>query len=185
MKISYAPLAIACLALGACMTPVPVSTSYPLTYQRQMLAVHHWEVMAVDVANWLQGLLMGSSEQGQGQNRDNSLISLSIQPSRYGSEIGEVFHGLLVTQLVNRGFIISMNPAEGFPVNYDIRVVTEPVMLTETGNVEVILTASLMNGDRYLGRFSDIYYIPEKNASLYIAKGPAPITTRMIEVVGP
>lgn len=186
MKISYAPLVVLCLGLGACMSRIPVETSYPLTYQREMLAVHHWDVMAVDVANWLQSLLIGTSdEQGQAQPRDARPIILNVQQPRYGSEASDVFHDLLVTQLVNRGFIIGTNPSDGLPVSYDIQVVTEPWMIMETNNSEVVINASVMSGDRYLGRFSDVYYIPYINNSLYIAKGPAPVTTRIMEVVGP
>lgn len=185
MKISYVPLIILCLGLGACTSSIPLKTNYPLTYQREMLAVHHWDVMAADVANWLQNLLMGTSEQDQAQAQDVRPITLNVQQPQYGSEAGDVFHGLLITQLVNRGFIIGETPMHGFPVTYDIQVVTQPWMLRETNDSEVVINASVMSGDRYVGRFSDIYYIPHINRNLYIARGPAPVTTRMMEIVGP
>ncbi|HQD56412.1 MAG TPA: hypothetical protein PLX26_07985 [Candidatus Competibacteraceae bacterium] len=186
MKISYAPLVFLCLGLGACMSPIPIQTSYPTTYQREMLAVHHWDVMATDVANWLQNLLMGTptDEQGQAKPRNAQPIVLNVQQPQYNSEASSVFHSLLLTQLVNRGFVIGTNSSEGLPVTYDIKTVTEPVMLAETDNSEVVINASVMSGGSYVGRFSDIYYIPHPNLGLYIAQGPAP-TTRMMEVVGP
>jgi hypothetical protein len=186
MKILYAPLAILCLGLGACTSSIPAKTNYPLTYQREMLAVHHWDVMAVDVANWLQNLLIGPvDEQGQVQAREVRPVALIVQQPRYGSEAGDVFHDLLVTQLVNRGFIMGEGPSHGLSVSYDIQAVTQPWMLAKHNDSEVVLNASVMSGDRYVGRFSDIYYIPHINKNLYVARGPAPVTTRMMEIVGP
>jgi hypothetical protein len=142
--------------------------------------------MAVDVANWLQSLLIGTiDEQSQAQAQDFRPVALNVQQPRFNSEAGDVFHDLLVTQLVNRGFIIGMEPSHGFLVSYDIQAVTQPWMLAETDDSEVVINASVVSGDRYVGRFSDIYYIPHINKSLYVARGPAPVTTRMMEIVGP
>lgn len=186
MKILYAPIVILCLGLGACTSSIPVKTNHPLTYQRELLAVHHWDVMAADVANWMRNLLIGPiDERSQAQAQEVRPVALSVQQARYGSEAGDVFHDLLVTQLVNRGFIISTGPSHGFLVNYDIQAVTQPWMLAKTDDSEVVINASVMSGDRYVGRFSNIYYIPHENKSLYIARGPAPVTTRMMEIVGP
>jgi hypothetical protein len=186
MKILYAPLVILCLGLGACTSSIPVKTNHPLTYQRELLAVHHWDVMAADVANWLQNLLIGASgEQGQAPAQDIRPVALYVQQPQYGSEAGDVFHDLLITQLANRGFIMGMDPSQGLLVSYDIQAVTQPWMLAKTDDSEVVINASVMSGDRYVGRFSDIYYIPHENKGLYIARGPAPVTTRMMEIVGP
>jgi len=186
MKILYAPLVILCLGLGACTSPIPVKTNHPLTYQRELLAVHHWDVMAANVANWLQSLLIGPvDEQTQAQAQDVRPVALNVQRPTYSSEADDIFHDLLITQLVNRGFIIGTGPLHGFLVSYDIQAVTQPWMLAKNDDSEVVINASVMSGDRYVGRFSDIYYIPHENKSLYIARGPAPVTTRMMEIVGP
>lgn len=186
MKILYAPLVVLCLGLGACTSSIPVKTNHPLTYQRELLAVHHWDVMAADVANWLQNLLIGPiDERNQTQAQEVRPVALNVQQPRYGSEASDVFHDLLVTQLVNRGFIISAGPSHGFLVSYDIQAVTQPWLLAKTDDSEVVINASVMSGDRYVGRFSDIYYIPHINKNLYIARGPAPVTTRLMEIVGP
>lgn len=185
MKILSAPLVILCLGLGACTSSIPVKTNHPLTYQRELLAVHHWDVMAADVANWLQGLLIGTRDEQSQSQADARPVALHVQQPRYGSEASDVFHELLVTQLANRGFIVGMSPSQGLLVSYDIQAVTQPWMLAEANDSEVVINASVMSGDRYVGRFSDIYYIPHENKSLYIARGPAPVTTRMMEIVGP
>ena len=224
MKISYAPLAILCLGLGACMSQVPVATTYPVNFQKKMQAAHHWDVLTADVAKRLRGNLIGS---GEPQGRP---VALNVQQPRYNSQFGIAFHNLLVTHLLEQGFVMSENPSAGLPVSYDIQVVTHKdrgfirpapglftaltgtvlvlrdvsdthspaaaTMLgavaldvasgfvTDTPNSEIIVTTSVMNGDRYVSRLRDIYYISDNNVDQYIAKGPDPVTTRMVEVVG-
>ncbi len=223
MKISYAPLVILCLGLGACVSQVPVATTYPVTFQRKMQAAQHWDVLAADVANRLHDSLVGSGEQ---QGRP---VALYVQQPRYNSDFGEAFHNLLITHLLERGFLVSESPAGGLPLTYDIQVVTHkdrgfirPMpglftaltgsvlvlhatgdsnpataammgavgldvasgFITDNPNSEIIVTTSVMSGDRYVTRLRDIYYISDNNVGQYLAKGPAPVTTRMIEVVG-
>ncbi len=224
MKISYAPLAILCLGLGACMSQVPVATTYPVNFQKKMQAAHHWDVLTADVAKRLHDNLIGS---GEPQSRP---VALNVQQPRYDSQFGVAFHNLLVTHLLEQGFVMSENPAAGLPVSYDVQVVTHkdrgfirptpglftaltgtvlvlrdtsdtysPAaaamvgavaldvasgFVTDTPNSEIIVTTSVMNGDRYVSRLRDIYYVSDNNVDQYIAKGPAPVTTRMVEVVG-
>lgn len=184
MKISSALLVILCLGLGACTTPMPVETGYPLTYQQKMQSAHHWDVMAIDVANWIYDALIGPSlEQGEGQptaaQDDRPIIALYVQQPRYESSADGAFYNLLTTHLVERGFVVTTNPSVGYPVSYDMQVVTD--RLPETTKHEVILNVSVMNAERYLIRYSNIYYIGDK--SQYIAMQPS--ASRIIEVVGP
>ncbi|MBE2295704.1 MAG: hypothetical protein IAF00_12170 [Phycisphaerales bacterium] len=185
MKISYALLVILCLGLGACTTPMPVETGYPLTYQQKMQSAHHWDVMATDVANWLQDALIGPSS-GQDENQqqaavadDRPIVTLYIQEPRYASPAGEAFSKLLATHLVERGFIVTTNPSGGLPVSYDLQVVTD--RLPNNTKDEVILNVSVMNAERYLIRYSNIYYVGDK--SQYVAMQPS--ASRIMEVVGP
>jgi len=224
MKISYAPLAILCLGLGACMSQVPVATTYPVNFQKKMQAAHHWDILTADVAKRLHDNLIGS---GEPQGRP---IALNVQQPRYNSQFSMAFHNLLITHLLEQGFVMSENPSTGLPVSYDVQVVTHKdrgfirptpglftaltgtvlvirdvadshsaiaatmlgaVVLdvasgfvTDTPNSEIIVTTSVMNGDRYVSRLRDIYYVSDNNVDQYIAKGPAPVTTRMVEVVG-
>jgi len=57
--------------------------------------------------------------------------------------------------------------------------------ITDNPNNEIIVTTSVMSGDRYIARVRDIYYISDNNVGQYVASGPAPVTTRIVEVVGP
>ncbi len=224
MKISYAPLVVICLGLGACMSQIPIATTYPVTFQKKMQAAHHWDVLASDVANRLHDALIGSDAQGRP-------VALSVRQPKYDSDFGEAFHNLLITHLLERGFSMSENPTMGMPVTYDIQVVshkdrgfirptpglftalTGTVLVlrdvashhsgaaavgvgavtldvvtgfvTDNPNTEIIVTTSVMSGDRYAARLRDIYYVSDNNVDQYIAKGPTPVTTRIVEVVGP
>jgi len=207
------------------MSQVPVATTYPVNFQKKMQAAHHWDVLAADVANRLRrNALMSPSEQ---QGRP---VALYVQRPTSNSEFGMAFHNLLITHLLEEGFIMSEAPCCGLPVSYDIQVVTHndrgfirptpglftaltgtvlvlrdvadthsaatATMLgavaldvasgfvTDTPNSEIIVTTSVMNGDRYVSRLRDIYYVSDNNVDQYIAKGPPPVTTRMVEVVG-
>ena len=57
--------------------------------------------------------------------------------------------------------------------------------ITDNPNSEIIVTTSVMSSDRYAARLRDIYYISDNNVDQYVAKGPTPVTTRIVEVVGP
>ncbi|HRX71152.1 MAG: hypothetical protein H6973_08600 [Gammaproteobacteria bacterium] len=181
MKTLYASLIVLCLGLGACTTPMPVETTYPLTYQQKMRSAHHWDVMAIDVANWLQDALMtpDSEYDKEHEAQDRPTISLYLEQPRYDSAAGAGFYDLLTTRLVERGFILTTNPSAGLPVSYDMQVVKSG--LPETVEYEVIVNVSVMNADRYLIRYSNVYYVGDK--SQYIAMQQS--ASRIIEVVGP
>ncbi|MCP5197719.1 MAG: hypothetical protein H6974_13200 [Gammaproteobacteria bacterium] len=183
MKILYASLVILCLGLGACTTPMPVETSYPLTYQQKMRSAHHWDVMANDVANWLQNALIAPAnpehDKGRQAQENRPTVTLYLQQPRYDSAAGAGFHDLLTTRLVERGFIVTANPSAGLPVSYDMQVVKSG--LPETLKYEVIVNVSVMNAERYLVRYSNIYYVGDESQYVAIHQ-PA---TRIMEIVGP
>lgn len=223
MKISYAPLFILCLGLGACASQVPVATTYPVSFQRKMQAAEHWDILTAHVANRLQDSLLGP---GQAPGRP---VALHVQSPQYNSEFSVAFHNLLLTHLLERGFLVSESPGAGYAVSYEVQVITHKdrgfirpmpglftaltgsvLVLDATGqsnpataammgavgldvatgfitdqpNSEIIVTTSVMSGDRYVTRLRDIYYVSDNNVGQYIAKGPAPVTTRIMEVVG-
>lgn len=229
MKISYASLLILCLGLGACASQVPVATTYPVSFQRKMQAAEHWDILAADISNRLRDALLIGPYPSTNQAARNS-IALHVQPPQYNSEFGVAFHNLLITHLLEEGFLVSENPSDGcYEVTYGIQVVTHkdrgfirptpglftaltgsvlvlratgdnnPAtaamlgavgldvatgFLTDTPNSEIIVTTSVMNGPRYITRLRDIYYVSDNNVDQYIAQAPAPVTTRIVEMVG-
>ena len=229
MKISYASLLILCLGLGACASQVPVATTYPVSFQRKMQAAEHWDILAADIANRLRDALLIGPYPATNTAARNA-IALHVQPPQYNSEFGVAFHNLLITHLLEQGFLVSENPTDGcYEVTYGIQVVTHkdrgfirptpglftaltgsvlvlratgdnnPAtaamlgavgldvatgFLTDTPNSEILVTTSVMNGPRYITRLRDIYYVSDNNVDQYIAQAPAPVTTRIVEMVG-
>lgn len=226
MKALITSAIVASLGLVGCASQVPVPQTYPLTYQQKMQAAHHWDVLATDVASRLGGAL--SSVKG------GETVVLHVQPPNELYVFGRAFYNLLTTELIQKGFGVTLDPAEAdLEVLYDVQLVTHKdrgfirprpgVFTTLTTGVlvlrelaessvpeaavlagaaaidigsgyitgptpdsEVIITTSVMNGNRFVTRISDLYYVSDNNATQYIAccSEPAPVT-RTIGVVGP
>ena len=110
-------------------------------------------------------LIGPSPGQGEGQavaaQDDRPIVTLYVQRPRYESSADEAFYNLLTTHLVERGFVVTTNPSAGYPVSYDMQVVTD--RLPETTRHEVILNVSVMNAERFLIRYSNVYYIGDRS----------------------
>ena len=100
---------------------------------------------------------------------------LYVSRPNVSSEFLTAFNTLLITRLMDRGFVVTESPSAGVPVAAQVQVVVL--------NDELILTTSVTNGERYVTRLSDIYYIDKTRLSQYVAQVPS--ATRIMEVVGP
>lgn len=93
-----------------------------------------------------------------------------------------LFSGLASSVFVLRGIARESSTAAWMVGAVGADVVTG--YITDNPDNEIIVTTSVMNGDRYVVRLRDIYYISDNNVGQYVAQGPAPVTTRIVEVVG-
>ena len=84
--------AITLLFLCSCSN-VPKPASYPLSFQQKMQAVHHWDVLAEDVAKGVKLTLQKKHPELLGK-------PIYLEPHER-STFGEVFGTLLTTQLFN------------------------------------------------------------------------------------
>lgn len=116
MKLGYVSIVTLSLGLAACASQVPVATTYPISFQKKMQAAHHWDLLAADVADRLQGALLGL------RSSDEPVV-LHVRESKCCTTFGRAFHELLTTHLINKGFGVSRDPAKGLTVEYDIQVV--------------------------------------------------------------
>ncbi|WP_456385885.1 hypothetical protein [Desulfolithobacter sp.] len=124
------PLVVLLFLFGCSHTPQPVG--YPATEQRKMQAVHHWDVLALDVANEInnelirQGYLetpvyVRSSGIGEGQGDLSGTAPFD-----------EAFHDLLVTRLVQFGVPTLNSPGQnGLVVEYKVQVINH----RDSGNI--------------------------------------------------
>lgn len=100
MTLTLAALATAA-ALGAC-SQVPMPESYPVSYQKKMQAAHHWDLLAMHVAQRLSTQLPSDRP-----------VSLYVTPPRPVTTFDYALHDLVVTHLVALGFGVSAVPVHG------------------------------------------------------------------------
>lgn len=117
----YIWIATIILLTSCAYRPIPLATSYPVTTQNKMQAVHHWDVLAADVADRLKTTI------------DLTFPDATVKPPvfiRFTKEyedvpFGKAFYHLLRTQLVQRGVNVVTNTeySDTLLLDYDMQVV--------------------------------------------------------------
>lgn len=223
-------------ALAGCAAPpdLPQPRAHAPSEQKTARAVHHWDVLAADVAARTAARLR---EWPAGSH------PIHVVPAAGAGEdggFGTGFRTLLVTHLVERGLTLSTQPS-GVRLAVGVQVVqhvappgdgARPVLLGEGVSVarnasmengdyawapaasatspaeamrpvpgrqalargpartEILVTTSLESEDRYLARTSDVYFIDQADAALYLPApaapvGPPPVAVKTWQVVSP
>lgn len=95
-------LAVATLLAGGCSSlDVPRADNYPATNQKKARAVHHWDVLADDVATRIAGKI-----------RDWPAGEHPIYVSASGdTSFNNGFRKLLITRLLDRGVVLTNQPS--------------------------------------------------------------------------
>jgi len=176
MPFATCRIPLACLLLAAaswlagCTTlDVPRVDSYPVTGQKKVHAIHHWDVIAQDVAARVAERI---AAWPQGEH--------PIHVSAAGaSEFNEGFVKLLRVHLLDHGVALSVTPSA-----VELRVQTQLVDPARRGaqgdaaggptRTEGLVTTTLTNDNRYLTGTADMYYIEPGDAPLYVPPPPAP-----------
>lgn len=96
------------------MAQVPVPTAYPLTTQQKMQAVHHWDVLAGDVADRIHAALDRRVVERQ--------FPVYVAPSG-ATPFAKSFHALLITRLVEKNVAVSNTHEHALILSFDINVV--------------------------------------------------------------
>ncbi|MFO1352368.1 MAG: hypothetical protein U1F68_17515 [Gammaproteobacteria bacterium] len=186
MKTLTATLVVVSIGLIGCAPPVPSPIVYDKSNQYKMLAAHHWDVFAKDVATRLATALKDG-------NPSKSVVLYVEKPST-GTVFNNTFYELLTTQLMQQGFGITRS-AEATPLHVtytttfagkvDVDVQNAPVDVVAADD-DVVVTVSVTNGDRFVTRISEVFYIDYFARQEYIAStgSRAPNHLRLIEVVG-
>ena len=108
--------AAAALMAGGCSTlDVPRADNYSATGQKKARAVHHWDVLADDVAGRIPGKI---SDWPQGE------YPIYIVPAT-DSDFNQGFRKLLITRLLDRGLYLSTEPTD-VVLTFDAQVVVHP-----------------------------------------------------------
>ncbi|RYF20317.1 MAG: hypothetical protein EOO33_18515 [Comamonadaceae bacterium] len=189
--------ALAWVAGCSSATDVPERQAHAVSTQKTSRAVHHWDVMAEDVASHVADRLR---DWPAGEHP----VHVVVGPDDSGFNTG--FKQLLATRLVERGFAVSLQPTDillkvdtqlvqhhagaaltssGMRLADNVQVVRSPVgfvaaaapVWVPTGpmRTEILVTASLERDQRYLVRSSSVYSIPQDDAGLYLPRVPAPM----------
>lgn len=93
---------------GCSQRPVPVATSYPSTAQRKMQAIHHWDVLAANVADRIQETLNNNPELAV-LSQQSLPIYIRTTPEQQKAAFGKTFDDLLRNQLIQRGLFVITN----------------------------------------------------------------------------
>lgn len=134
--------------------------------QDKMQAAKHWKAFAKDFTVYL-GTVM--------ENRPNDPNILYI--SNYDkSSFGKSFHNLLLSELKDRGFTISLCEEGNIKINWEVQVIEHKAVrktktLSATKSVphqEVVITAyGIIHDNYYLASYTDIFYINELDYDQY------------------
>jgi hypothetical protein len=116
VQMVYTPLPV--------LSQVPVPTAYPLKTQPKMQAVHHWEVLAGDVAQRVHEALERRILERQ--------FPVHVAPSGT-TPFAKSFHALLITKLVERNISVSSGFTNAMVLSFDIEMVRHGNRVLRTG----------------------------------------------------
>ncbi len=146
-------VAVLCLVFVCGCSRIPEPAAFEYSSQSKLQAAHHWDVLALDIANQINNELL----------KDNLLTTAVYVKKTCGgddrqckqnetTEFDEAFHDLLVTQLVRFGIPTCAKPEQGaITVNYKVqtvyhksdryRTLTPGLLTSLTAAVEVLRNA--------------------------------------------
>ena len=97
-----------------CKAQVPKPTAYDFSTQQKMQAVHHWDILANDMATQIAKKL-------QSQKR-NSDVPLYVE-NHSEMPFTEAFYDLLVGHLVDKGVWVTTSEQSSLVAEYDVQLV--------------------------------------------------------------
>lgn len=124
-SLALGPLLCAALMLAGCTTlDIPRADNYLASSQKKARAVHHWDVLADDVAARIAGKI---SEWPAGEH--------PIYVAHAGeSTFNQGFRKLLITRLVDRGVLLSTEPT-AVELSFDTQLVQHPTHVSNTAQM--------------------------------------------------
>lgn len=158
---------VACVVLSGACAQVPRPSTYPDSFQQQMQAAEHWKTLAVQMVDRLP-----------------SGTDLVYLPSEDDSLFGRTLRSLLMTELTQRGIPVTEFESQGLTLAWDVQSVPhggwrykphlpfpgfllEPLVFLVSPGVttgplpyhEVIITTKILDQERVLWRYADIFYV--------------------------
>ena len=235
-RLLGAVLAAGVLLLSACThTDIPRAQRHPVSDQLKARAVHHWNLLADDVAGRIAASALPAASAASGVYH---LQASSVTPFH------KAFSSLLLTRLVHKGVPMATVPADGDQeharIRFDVQVVEHtgaafntpqfPLTILATGlsvlrgmylypptelggavmglagamlvdqsqrvmngsaaggptRTELLVSTTVVQGQRIVARTSDVYYIDADDARLFTEPPPPPppTPTKLWKVTG-
>lgn len=171
----------------------PTAASYSESYQQSLQASAHWRTVALDISQQVKHTL---ARRGMESRR------LYVQVPAGRSDFNRAFHDFILSSMLGHGLQISSEPKGSLPISYDVQLIeykpgrkglitdaqAQSRQLAEVPNMEVIVSAAIVDANQYLMHETSIYYINERDSRLYEAVIPAvlpaPLQGRKLSVKG-
>ncbi len=140
------------------MSDVPIPSAYVASGQHKMQAIHHWEVLAKEIAARVEAKMAKDLPRFQ---EPVYVAPAGITP------FDKAFYDLLITSLVNGGLAVTHNSQNPLVLSFNTQILSHkrlPVgnsgtVRVEVPKKEVIITLSLIYQGAYLMRDSSVFYI--------------------------
>jgi hypothetical protein len=185
---------IAAALLAGCnaQTPrhsdVPLPASYPVSTQRELQAADHWRLTAASIAATTSAMIRDNPQAASQRYRIESPLDDTV--------FARAFHALLVTELVRAGVSVAPGGPDAIPIATDLQLLEfgpdrrtsyplyqsaqsyppalgiedrAQIRSTHAPRHELIVTVSIERDGAYWLRRSDIYYLRDADAALYLA----------------
>ncbi|ACL01950.1 hypothetical protein [Desulfatibacillum aliphaticivorans] len=136
-KLAAAVLALAAAGLlWACRSQAPYPVTYSINAQQKMQAVHHWDILAEDVANQV----MMTIEQHPGIETQPVSVASPDETTAFSL----MFHDLLVSHLVNRGLVLTPSNEGSLILGYSARILQHEDRIIRKNPVKWTMLAGSM-----------------------------------------
>ena len=109
----WLPLIALILVCAGCGSSVPVATNHSWETQNKMQAARHWEILAADLAVKIETFLAERDEL----NWRPVYVTL-----KGNTPFDEIFHGLLISQLMERGLAVSQKKEQSLILEYNTQI---------------------------------------------------------------
>lgn len=110
-------ICIFCLIFLCSCSNVPKVAKYPVSYQEKMQSVHHWDVLAADIAKEIKLSLQASVPPGEEK------IYLKPHTKNRQSVFSEIFDTLLATQLFRQEIKLTTDEESYVKMKYKTQMV--------------------------------------------------------------
>jgi hypothetical protein len=189
-----AALVAGCNAAPPRHSDVPLPANSPVSTQRELQAADHWQLTAASIAATTSGMIRDNPQAAAQRYRIESPLD--------DTPFARAFHALLVTELVRAGVSVAPGGPDAIPIAYQLQLlefgpdrrtgyplyrsaqsyppalrIEDPAQIrgTRAPRHELIVTVSIERDGAYWLRRSDIYYLRDADAALYL---PAAQQTR-------